>query len=59
MAELNKNILYSEPEIRARVRELAEEITAGYGDDKPIVCVCVLRGAVMFYTDLTQWFTIS
>ena len=33
MAELNKNILYSEPEIRARVRELAEEITVGYGDD--------------------------
>ena len=54
MAELNKNILYSEAEIRARVKELAEDISAGYGDDKPIVCVCVLRGAVMFYTDLMK-----
>ena len=51
---LNKNVLYTEEVIRARVRELGKEIAKNYDDDKPIVCVCVLRGAVMFYTDLMK-----
>ena len=45
---LNKNVLYTEEVIRARVKELGQAISKEYTDDKPIVCVCVLRGAVMF-----------
>ena len=51
---LNKRVLYTESMIRARVKELGKAITENYNDDKPIVCVCVLRGAVMFYTDLMK-----
>ena len=54
MKEPNKRLLYSEAEIRARVKELAQDIAKDYTDDKPILCVCVLRGAVMFYTDLVK-----
>jgi hypoxanthine phosphoribosyltransferase len=47
--------LYTENEIRARVNELGIRINADMNDDgKPIVCVCVLRGAIMFYTDLMK-----
>lgn len=49
------NILYTENQIRARVNELGLRINADLNDDgKPIVCVCVLRGAIMFYTDLMK-----
>ena len=54
MQELKKNLLCSEQDIRVRVKELAAEISACYKDDKPVVCVCVLRGAVMFFTDLMK-----
>ena len=54
MQELKKNLLFSEKEIRERVKELAKEISEHYKDDKPVVCVCVLRGAVMFFTDLMK-----
>lgn len=48
------NVLFSENVIRERIAELGKKINAEYNDDKPIVCVCVLRGAVMFYTDLMK-----
>ena len=49
------NVLYTENEIRAKVNELGLKINADMNDDgKPIVCVCVLRGAVMFFTDLMK-----
>lgn len=54
MKELNMRLLYDETTIRNRVKELAAEISASYTDDKPILCVCVLRGAVMFFTDLVK-----
>lgn len=54
MKELKKKLLYGEEEIRSRVKALAAQICADYTDDKPILCVCVLRGAVMFFTDLVK-----
>ena len=54
MEKLNYKELYSETCIRNRIKELAAEISKNYTDDKPVVCVCVLRGAVMFYTDLMK-----
>ncbi len=47
-------LIYSEAEIRAQVKRVAEEIMREYNDDKPIVCICVLRGAVVFFADLMK-----
>lgn len=44
----------SEQEIQAKVKELAESINADYGDDIVYV-ICVLKGAVMFATDLVKY----
>lgn len=54
MEKLKMRLLYDEDEIRRRVKEVAREIAAGYTDDEPILAVCILRGAVMFFTDLVK-----
>ncbi len=45
--------IYSREQIENRVRELGREISAHYGDE-PLVCVCVLKGAYAFFTDLMR-----
>jgi len=47
------NVLLSEEQIRNRVRELAAQLTEDYRDKNPTM-VCILKGAVMFYTDLIR-----
>ena len=47
----NATILFTEEEIRRRVRELGEEITRDYADRSPVL-VTVLKGAVLFLADL-------
>ncbi len=52
---LNKRILFDEKTIRERIKVIAKEIVKDFGsEDTELVCVCVLRGAVMFYTDLMK-----
>ena len=51
-------VLIEEKEIRKRVSELAEQISADYGDKDPLL-VCVLKGAVFFMADLVREITIS
>lgn len=46
-------VLLSEEEIEKRVKELAAEIEKDYGD-KDVTMVCILKGAVQFYADLTR-----
>ena len=42
-------------QIRARAKELAAEIDKAYADSEhPLVCVCVLRGAALFYCDVIK-----
>lgn len=41
-------------EIKKRVEELGREITEAYPDDSPLVCVCVLKGAFLFFADLIR-----
>ncbi len=53
-----EEILFSEKEIRARVSELAVEITNDYQGKDPLL-VCVLKGAVFFMADLVREITIS
>ena len=49
------NILFTEDQIRARLRELAEQIEKDY-DGHDVLLVGVLRGAVMVMADLARAF---
>lgn len=46
-------VLISKEEIQNRIKELAEEIKRDYAG-KTLVCICVLRGASVFMTDLVR-----
>lgn len=48
--------LIGEEAIQKRIRELADEISALYKDE-PLVVVCVLKGAFMFFSDLVKHLT--
>lgn len=45
--------LIDEKRLAERVRDLAAEIDAIYGDE-PLVAVCVLKGAFVFFSDLVR-----
>ena len=51
-------VMLSESDIAARVRELAAEISADYADRTPLVLVGVLKGAFIFLADLARALTI-
>ncbi len=51
--EFLSDILIPEDELKNRVRELGEEISRDYADKK-ILAICILRGGVMFLTDLIR-----
>jgi len=46
-------VLLSEEQLKNRVREIAAQISEDYRDKNPTM-VCILKGAVMFYTDLLR-----
>ena len=46
-------ILIPEDQLQARIRELAEEINRDYAG-KELLVICILRGGVMFLTDLIR-----
>lgn len=48
-----ETILFTEEQIKERVRQLGAEITKDY-EGKPILLVGILKGAVTFYTDLAR-----
>jgi hypoxanthine phosphoribosyltransferase len=50
-------ILISEQQIRSRVAELGLEISRDYAG-KPIHLICILRGGVLFLTDLMRSITL-
>ena len=54
-----QRILFSEEQIKVRVKELAAQIEKDFGGGKEILTVGVLRGAVMFYADLVRELNIS
>ena len=45
-------------DIQRRVAELGAEISARY-KDQPLVCVCVLKGAFLFFADLVRHIDIG
>lgn len=53
MHEHVESILYSEEQLRARVKELGAQITADYAGKEPVLA-SVLRGSYIFMADLTR-----
>ncbi len=54
--EFLKKILIPEDQLQNRIRELGEEISRDY-NGQPLLLVCILRGGVMFLTDLIRHIT--
>lgn len=46
-------ILFTEEEIRQRVKETADEINSHYGSEE-LVVISILKGSIYFLTDLTR-----
>ena len=46
-------VLISEEQLSKRIREMAAEITRDYAGKNPTM-ICILKGAVMFYSDLLR-----
>jgi len=53
VANEKHEVLLSEEQIKARVKELAREISADYREKKPLL-IGVLKGAVVFLSDLIR-----
>lgn len=51
---MSRKKLYNHRQILSRVRVLAKEISADMPSGKPLLAVCVIKGAVMFYADLVR-----
>ena len=58
MHEHVESILYSEEQLRQRVRELGAQITADYAGKEPVLA-SVLRGSYIFMADLTRAIDLS
>src|SRR5574344_179854 len=52
------HVLYTEEQLKTRIKDLAEELNEYYKNEKDIYLVCVLKGSVMFFTELVQHLTI-
>ena len=48
-----RKVLIDEEELQKRINELAEQITKEY-EGKELTLICVLKGAMFFFTDLTR-----
>ena len=49
----NYKIILDADTIQKRVKELGDEITRDYAGKEPVV-ICMLKGAVYFFADLTK-----
>lgn len=52
--EFLSEILISEESLKSRVKELGEQISKDYENSSSLVLICILRGGVMFLTDLMR-----
>ncbi len=51
-------VLISEADLQKRVQELGAQISADYRGSEPLLLLCILRGGVMFLTDLIRHMTV-
>ncbi|MDX1521010.1 MAG: hypoxanthine phosphoribosyltransferase [Anaerolineae bacterium] len=52
-----QDVLISEASLQARVKELGAEISRDY-EGKDLLLICILKGGIMFLTDLMRHLTI-
>jgi hypoxanthine phosphoribosyltransferase len=55
--EETHRILFNEQAIEQRVTELARDISRDYAG-KQVVAICILKGALVFFTDLVRCITV-
>lgn len=55
--EETHRILFSKQAIEQRVAELAQDISRDYAG-KEVVAICILKGALVFFTDLVRCITV-
>jgi hypoxanthine phosphoribosyltransferase len=53
-----KEILIDEHTLQARIRELGAQLSSDYAQSDNLLLVCILKGGVMFLTDLTRAITV-
>ncbi len=53
-----QEVLIDEDTLQARIRELGAQITQDYANKKPLLLVCILKGGVMFMTDLMRYIDV-
>ncbi|MFV0420766.1 hypoxanthine phosphoribosyltransferase [Oleidesulfovibrio sp.] len=58
MTVTGMDVVYTSEQVQERVRELAAQVNAEY-EGKPLVVVCVLKGAFMFFSDLLKHLTVQ
>ncbi len=56
--EFLSEVLISEDALRQRITELGATISKDYADKGPLILVCILRGGVLFLTDLIRKISI-
>jgi hypoxanthine phosphoribosyltransferase len=56
--EILAEILIPSDTLQQRIAELGEEISRDYADLNKLILVCILRGGVMFLTDLMRHITV-
>ncbi len=54
MSDSNLHVLIGADEIQARVQEMAAQIDSDYAGRGPIYMLCVLKGAILFFSDLAR-----
>src|SRR5512137_225214 len=47
-------VLVTEEQLKNRIRELGEQISQDYREDNDLLLICILRGGVLFLTDLMR-----
>jgi hypoxanthine phosphoribosyltransferase len=53
-----KEVLIDEQTLQRRVAELGAQISADYADQRNLLLICILKGGVMFLTDLMRHITV-
>lgn len=53
-----KEVLIDEATLQARVEVLGKQISLDYADSSDLLLVCILKGGVMFLTDLMRWIDV-
>ncbi len=54
VSDILEEVLIDETTLQARIAELGTQITADYAGVKNLLLICVLKGGVMFLTDLMR-----